>query len=110
MCWADPPVLLVQVGVLSQHRADRGGRRRFDDGLGRGREDRGVQVGVAMDERAVDPCPGGNGGDADLGPGGVHVGQRLVDSLPATVDVTAAGLGKGVRDGHGLTRPRYRAA
>jgi hypothetical protein len=37
--------------------ADRGRRRRrFDDGLGRGREDRGVQVGVAMDERAVDPC------------------------------------------------------
>jgi hypothetical protein len=65
------------------------------------RSERDVQIGVAVDERAVDPGAGGHRGDADLGPVSVHVGQHLVDSLPATVVPTAgSGQASDVRAGH----------
>ena len=64
-----PPVLLVQVGVLGQHRAvaDGGGcRGRLADGVCGCLEHGGVQFGVAVDERAVDGGPGSDRGDSDL--------------------------------------------
>jgi hypothetical protein len=44
---------------------------------------------MAVDELAVDPSAASNGRDA----ADIHVGQRLMDSLPSPVDVAAAGLG-----------------
>ena len=64
-----PPVLLVQVGVLGQHRAVADGgscRGRLADGVCGCLEHGGVQFGVAVDERAVDGGPGSDRGDSDL--------------------------------------------
>jgi hypothetical protein len=55
---------------------------------------------VAVDERPVDAGAGSDRGDGDLGGLGAHLGQDLVDALPPTGHVAAAGVGERGRGGH----------
>ena len=59
---------------------------------------------MAVDERAVYPRAGGNGGDGDLGCLAAHVGQGFVDALPSTGHVAAAALSQRVAAAHPRSR------
>jgi hypothetical protein len=64
-----------------------------------GRQHRGAQVRVAVDERAVHAGAAGDRGDGDLLGLGAHLGQGLADMLAPAGDVLAAGLHERVRRG-----------
>ena len=97
-------VAFAQVGVVGQQRAAAGGAGPGGAAGGwvfGGGDDRGAQVGVAVDEGPVHPGAGGDRGDGDLGGLGAHLGEGLADPLAAAVHVAAAGLGQRVAGGHG---------
>jgi hypothetical protein len=91
----EAPGAIAEVGVVGLQRpaADSAGpSRAAGGGVFGGGDDRGTEVGVAVDERPVDAGASSDRGDGDLGGLGAHLGQGLVDALPSAGHVAAAGL------------------
>lgn len=99
----ETPGAVAEVGVVGLQRpaADRGcPGRTAGGGVFGGGDDRGAEVGVAVDERPVDAGAGSDRGDGDLGGLSAHLGQGLVDALPSAGHVAVACFGERGGAGH----------